>query len=86
MSNRPDWCPADVWESADRTHPLVRQALSPFHLNLQRVETARAILSERERCAKHLENKAETLYVDYNDKGGMYLLEDVAHELLSPDP
>jgi len=53
MSNRPDWCPADVWASveaysrANEREPTMRK-VQEF--------AARLVIAERERCSKIAES------------------------------
>lgn len=46
--NRPDWCPPDVW---GKVCGIGASGPSAGYLNRR---VARAIIAERERCAKHL--------------------------------
>lgn len=50
MSNRPDWCPADVWD--DTRHVLSDGFTSPIPSYEMAARVARAIITERERCAR----------------------------------
>lgn len=51
MSNRPDWCPADVWEAAVDAGSAERSFLA--------AAIARAILAERERCTAACDREIE---------------------------
>jgi len=67
---KPDDIPADVWGS---TEALVPDWVPASHIDDYRAEQARAILSERERCAKVAERDADWSKFG---KGGVYQWED----------
>lgn len=54
MSNRPDWCPADVWGVAEEYTVGLRLSidLDAYNYPIVLEATAHAILAERERCSK----------------------------------
>lgn len=54
---RPDWCPADVWETATGATALLWTKLSEAQVTAETI--ARAIIAERERCAEACDAEIE---------------------------
>lgn len=78
--NRPDWCPQDVWASAND----VCNALGYILVDDQ-IAIARAIQNERERCAGVAINAAEQweMYDEYERASDF---RDVAAAIRAGDP
>lgn len=56
MDSKPDWCPLNVWNDTEvYTIEQVGRSAVSFH-HMMRCRFARAILAERERCAKVCED------------------------------
>ena len=86
--SKPEDVPQDVWDEATQ-HVAQIPIRSQRAWDRSKSIIARAIMAaekrgeerEREACALHLEMRGEGLYVDYEDKVGNYLCEDMAREL-----
>lgn len=65
MSNRPDWCPADVWEAAQqawREAGFINDRLGQVQF------IARAILAERKRCEEEWTERLSCELRDAEDR------------------
>ena len=87
MSNRPDWCPADVWEAVDTAGEAIYGrhergfVMWPLFDGVTlREGIARAILAERKRCAQILLTKHENHPQDGVNWDGTYY--DLYEEIL----
>lgn len=65
MPGKPDDIPQDVWDAASAVYAQLTVDVGEWH---DKVHIARAILAERERCAKLAER--EGVYPELNVAGG----------------
>lgn len=83
---RPEDIPQDIWDTAfEALHPLVRKQyeISPFSM-VQHLGMARAILAERERCAKILMTRHENHPQNGEQWDGTFY--DLAEEIMGQFP